>query len=281
MKDALTIKTNLGRSPLADTNTVEKFNVHGAVIIRGVFEDWVELLRDGIEKNINDPGPFVRDYRDSSDGRFFGDYCNWNRIPEYRRFLFESGVGDIANHLMGSKHARLFHEHVLVKEANTNIPTPWHHDQPYYCVDGKQNCSLWLALDQIDQTTSIEFVAGSHRWNKWFRPERFDKSPLFENDKDEVLPDIDANRDQYEILQWAVEPGDVIAFHFLTIHGAPPNLSNSSRRRAFSSRWVGDDATFAVRQGRTSPPFPHCKLQHGDVMSGDDFPIIPSRFDIQ
>ena len=51
--------------------------------------------------------------------------------------------------LMGSRSVRLFHEHVLVKEPNADVPTPWHHDQPYYCVDGDQNVSMWIALDAV------------------------------------------------------------------------------------------------------------------------------------
>ncbi|MEM7293704.1 MAG: phytanoyl-CoA dioxygenase family protein [Pseudomonadota bacterium] len=255
-------------------DAIESFQLQGAVILRGVLQDWVEPLRAGIEKNMRAPGPFVRDYQGEDGGRFFGDFCNWPRLDEYRDVVFNSPAAAIASQLMLSKQVRLFHEHVLVKEVNTDIPTPWHHDQPYYCVDGLQNCSLWLALDSVDEDTAVEFVAGSHRWGKWFRPERFDRTPLFENDRDEPMPDIDANRANYDVLKWAVEPGDAIAFHYLTLHGAPANRSATTRRRAFSSRWVGDDATFAVRQGKTSPPFPDCTLSHGDALHGEEFPLV-------
>jgi ectoine hydroxylase-related dioxygenase (phytanoyl-CoA dioxygenase family) len=250
------------------------FERDGAVVIRGLFNDWVNPLREGIEKNLATPGPFVRDYNDSGGGRFFGDYCNWDRIPEYHDFMFYSPAAGMAKTLMGSRTARLFHEHVLVKETRTTIPTPWHHDQPYYCVDGNQNCSLWLALDPVPRETALEFIAGSHKTGNWYRPERFDKTPLYENDAMEAMPDIEANRSNYNILGWEVEPGDVIAFHFLTLHGSPGNQSSHIRRRAFSSRWVGDDATFSVKQGKTSPPFPECRLKHGDPLNSAEFPLI-------
>jgi ectoine hydroxylase-related dioxygenase (phytanoyl-CoA dioxygenase family) len=254
--------------------TIEAFQQQGAVLIRGMFTDWVESLRTGIDKNIAAPGPFVRDYQEEGGGRFYSDFCNWDRIPEYRSFLFESPAAEIAGQLMQSKHAQLFHEHVLVKEPGTALPTPWHHDQPYYCVNGDQNCSLWLALDHVPRDRCVEFIAGSHRWGKWFRPERFDRTALNDNESWEVLPDIEANREAYEILGWQTEPGDVVAFHFRTVHGAPANRSSSERRRAFSSRWVGDDATFADRHGNVSPPFPDCKLSHGERLSGPEFPIV-------
>ena len=38
--------------------------------------------------------------------------------------------------------------------------------------------------------------------------------------KRKPLPDLDAERDAHEFLAWDMEPGDVIAFHALTLHGA-------------------------------------------------------------
>src|SRR3546814_16919730 len=72
----------------------------------------------------------------------------------------------------------------------------------------------------------------------------------------EPLPDIDARRGEYEILGWDLEPGDAIAFSFLTVHGAPGNAQSANRRRAFAARNCGDDVVFARRPGEGSPPFP-------------------------
>ena len=259
---------------MLNQSEIDTFQREGVVVLRNLFADWVPTLIDGVEKNLSQPSPLVRDYYDEKGGRFFGDYCSWDRIPEYRNFLFNSTAADIAGALMVSNEVRLFHEHVLVKEPGAQIPTPWHQDQPYYCVDGEQNCSLWLALDAVPQESAVEFIAGSHRWGKSFRPERFDRSPLYENDVQESLPDIDNHRDDYEIRSWSLQPGDVVAFHFMTVHGAPPNNSNQSRRRGFSSRWVGADARFAVRQGKTSPPFSDCQLKHGDILNSPEFPLL-------
>ena len=41
-------------------------------------------------------------------------------------------------------------------------------------------------------------------------------------------------------LTWAVEPGDAIAFHGRTVHGAPGNHSTHRHRRVLSLRWVGE-----------------------------------------
>ncbi len=91
-----------------------------------------------------------------------------------------------------------------------------------------------------------------------------------------MLPDIDNHREDYNILGWALEPGDAIAFNYLTIHGAPGNLSKEHSRRAVSFRWLGDDAVYMNRGGKTSPQYPHLInfLTTGDPLPEDEFPFV-------
>jgi ectoine hydroxylase-related dioxygenase (phytanoyl-CoA dioxygenase family) len=259
-----------------DAATFDAFKRDGACVIRGAFTNWVETLRQGIARNMAEPSADVKVYTGSNGmGRFFGDYCNWNRIPEYRDFIFNSAAANIGQQLMGSKHVRLFHEHVLVKEASADVATPWHQDQPYYCVDGDETVSLWVPLDDIPRERTLEFVGGSHKWGKYFRPERFNKTLLNENDGLEAVPDINGNRGTYQILGWELKPGDAVAFNFKTLHGAPANGSATAQRRAFSLRLLGDDVRFARREGvATSPPFRGVTLPHGAVMDAPEFPLL-------
>jgi ectoine hydroxylase-related dioxygenase (phytanoyl-CoA dioxygenase family) len=256
--------------------SIEDFRRDGACVLRGVFTGWVEKLRDGVARNLAEPSADVKIYQGQNGaGRFVGDYCNWQRIPEYRDFIFNSGAAAIGRALMGSKQVRLFHEHVLVKEPGADVPTPWHQDQPYYCVDGSDTVSLWIPLDRVPRERTLEFVAGSHSWGKYFRPERFNKTALNEGDGLEPVPDIEGNRSAYNILGWALEPGDAVAFNYKTLHGAPANTSKAEQRRAFSLRLLGDDVRFARREGiNTSPPFRGVTLNHGDVMDAPEFPLL-------
>ena len=53
----------------------EAFELDGAAVLRGVFKDWVEPLRAGVEYNATHPGPSFRNYTpEKTTGRFFGDY---------------------------------------------------------------------------------------------------------------------------------------------------------------------------------------------------------------
>ena len=146
---------------------------------------------------------------------------------------------------------------------------------PINCVDGHQTLSLWIPLDEVPKERCPEFIAGSHRWDRFFRPQRFNGQPLNEGDTHEAVPDIDANRDDYDILSWPMAPGDAIAFGYRTLHGAPANQSKTPQRRAFSLRLVGTDAVYIRREGvDTSPPFRDVTLDSGVPLDGPEFPVI-------
>ncbi|MBM3599304.1 MAG: phytanoyl-CoA dioxygenase [Alphaproteobacteria bacterium] len=263
---------------LPTRDEIAAYDRDGVVCLRQVIDAaWRERLAAGVETNMREPGPYAKRYTaEGKPGLFFGDYCNWARIPEYRDFMFNSPAAEIAGALMGARKVNLFHEHVLVKEPGTEEPTPWHNDQPYYFVDGRHVISMWIPLDPVPRQTCPEYVAGSHRWNKWYTPQRFaDGKDHPARDKNfEPVPDIDGNRGQYTILGWELEPGDCIAFQGLTLHGAPPNRT-ALRRRGFSARWTGDDAVYVLRDGFMSPPPPKSGApREGAPMDSEAFPVV-------
>jgi ectoine hydroxylase-related dioxygenase (phytanoyl-CoA dioxygenase family) len=90
----------------------------------------------------------------------------------------------------------------------------------------------------------------------------------------DTIPDIDAQRSEVDLLSWDLELGDCIVFHMRTIHGAPATTGLKTRRRGFSTRWLGDDARFAIRPWATSPPFSEVRLNPGDAMDHPSFPVI-------
>ena len=81
----------------------------------------------------------------------------------------------------------------------------------------------------LARTNGINFIARSALMGLLFN----------ENDGLEVIPDINGHRDDYEILGWAVRPGDAIAFDYRTIHGAPANTSKSNRDAPFRCGCLG------------------------------------------
>ena len=268
-------------SPLIAPQQIQQFEADGAVLLKGVFADYVATVRAAIAENMAQPSWRERTYRpedDKTDNEqaFFQDYVVWNQFDGYRALVMHSPMAEIAAALMRSKTARIFHDHILVKEPGNAVVTPWHQDQPYYLCEGTQCVSFWVPLDDVPRTRTIEYVRGSHKWGTVFKPQRFDGTDLYENDDRETVPDMDVARADHDILGWEMKAGDAVAFHFRTLHGAPANHS-PNRRRVISVRWVGDDAVFANRAGPTSPAFPELDFQPGTPFDGPDFPVIWPR----
>lgn len=252
---------------------VEAYQRDGVVLIKGLWADWVDDIRAGIERNMAEPGAYgAENLKPGEGGRFFDDYCNWERIPEFGRVIRESAAADVAARLMQSDRVQMFHDHVLVKEPGTSKPTPWHQDGPYYFVEGAQTVSFWSPMDPVTQA-SLRCVAGSHKWPKDVLPTRWLAETSFYPNPDAYMPVPDPDAEAMQVMEWEMEPGDAVAFHFKTLHGARGNNSDR-RRRAFSLRLVGEDARYVERPGRTSPPYPGHEMVPGQRLREDWFPVL-------
>jgi ectoine hydroxylase-related dioxygenase (phytanoyl-CoA dioxygenase family) len=254
-------------------STIRAYQRNGATVIKGLFAGWVDVIAEGIEENIRRPGQYAAEnVRDGESGRFFDDYCNWTRISAFEKVVRQSPAASVAAQLMQSKSAQFFHDHVLVKEPGTRKSTPWHQDGPYYFVDGKQSVSFWTTVEPVRDTT-LRCVAGSHLWPRPVLPTRWLKEDSFYPNESDYMSVPDPDAEGLQVLEWPLEPGDAIAFHFNVLHGARGNASDQ-RRRAFSLRFVGDDARFVRRPGSTSPPFPGHNMREGERLREDWFPIL-------
>ncbi len=261
--------------PIISQQQIDAFQHDGVVLLPGLFADQVDLLRAGIERNMTDPGPYASEnFKAGETGRFFDDYCNWNRIPEFKEAIDAAPVAQVAVQLMRSRTVQMFHDHVLVKEPGTSLATPWHQDGPYYFVEGRQTVSFWCPLDPVDRAT-LRCVPGSHRWEKDVLPTRWASNEDFFPDEGQYMPVPDPEAEDMAIVEYAMQPGDALAFDFRTLHGARGNDS-PIRRRAFSLRLLGDDARYVERPGPTSPPYPGHGMAAGQKLREDWFPVIYS-----
>lgn len=257
---------------------VGDFQRQGAIVIRQLLQpDELDTLREGIEANLAQPSVRAKiASRPDDPGRFFEDFCNWQHNDAYRRFIFETPLALAAQRLMESRTVRLHHDHLLVKEPGTRQRTPWHQDQPYYNIDGQQNISMWIPVDPVSRASTLEFVAGSHR-GPWLMPRTFmdHQAKWFPEGSLADLPDIEVARERFPIVGWAIEPGDIVCFHMLTLHAAG-GVDGPNRRRVFSVRFLGDDTRHAPRGWTTSPEFPGLvdRLAAGSPMTDPLFPVL-------
>lgn len=226
-----------------------QFETDGIVLLKGLFDkSWIDRLEDLVDQDMAAPGPLHMELEaEGKPGRFFFDTFMWTRNEGFKNFVFQSPAAQIAATVMRSRKANIFFDQLLVKEPGTEEPTPWHNDMPFWPVDGRQICTVWLALDPVDMASgAVEYVVGSHKWGQRYHPPAFAGDNRYQTEYAPV-PDIEAMRDTLSFAQFEMAPGDCTVHHGLLVHGAPGNTRSNRRRRAMVTRWAGDDATYYPR----------------------------------
>ena len=165
----------------------------------------------------------------------------WRWDQDFRDFALNSPLAELGASLMEADRVSLFYDQAFVKEPGTREVTQWHQDLPFWPALGNDIISLWVALTPVTlEGSGVEYVAGSHKWGKFYQAQTPDKDRKFTNAALEPCPNFSELRDdpKYRFISWDCQPGDVICHHPLTIHGAGANpLTN--RRSAISVRYAG------------------------------------------
>lgn len=241
---------------------IDAFDRDGVVCIRGAFDsDWVELLRRGIERNIENPSERGRLWdRDAAGRTCFYDSQVWRDIDEYREFVEGSPMASIAGQLLQARAVNFFFDAIFVRSPGNRFRTPFHQDEPYWSVQGFDTCSAWMPLVPVHKRSALEFVAGSHRWQQKFKQQNF--GALTGDPRDQVefaeadtvpFPDIENDREAYNILSWDMQPGDVAVFNARMIHGGSGNLAPDAELKVFNTQWLGDDVRVHFRPEGMDP----------------------------
>ena len=284
---------------------IAAFHRDGAILVKGVLSsEWVDLVREGTDAAIEQP-----DVMSENLGTLRVDQFPAAKSAALQRIVEESPVAEIVGHALRSP-VRFYMDQLFYKPKGHFLPTPWHQDTCYYNLGGEDLVRAWVSPDPVPRNVSLEVVRGSHLWNVTYSPlagrdpeadanaramlesARGDKPMLgvesyedwnyFSGVKDKSLPtvpDIEANRDSYDILGWDYEPGDVILFHGHILHGACGDVVSPNPRRAHASLWAGSDVHYLHRIGQVIPD-PRALYEHkpktGQPLSDfpDVFPVV-------
>jgi len=242
----------------------------GVVLLPAVIDsEWQQRLCTAIAKAVQ-----------KSD-KYFHRYLLWPEDNDFADFCRHSLVSRIAADLTDSNKINLLYDQAFVKPAASATATGWHNDQPYWPVKGEHVITLWIALDEVTEASgAMEFIRGSHRWQRRFAPFIADENGEFSHyveglqEYHEPLPDFEAERDQYDILSWSMQPGDVLAFNGWIVHGARGNTSDHSRR-AYAVRYTGQDVCYWV-DAATNDFLINPLLKQGDPLDSEQFPVVYS-----
>jgi ectoine hydroxylase-related dioxygenase (phytanoyl-CoA dioxygenase family) len=231
---------------------VDAFERDGAVCLRGLFDaEWCQRLLDAALRIMATGAGRVREAKPADGkGRFYSNVYLSDLDPDFRALREASPAPEIAAALMRTDRVRYFYDQIFIKEPGTSAPTPWHNDLPFWPFRGNDLVSIWLALTPVSKATSgVEYIAGSHRWNKWFRAVTPDYDPRFMDPGMEECPDYGDPQTAPDLPRrcWDLAPGDVLCHHPLTVHGARGNASPIQRRVGISIRYLGRDVRWDPR----------------------------------
>ena len=99
---------------------IDNYKKDGAIKIPSLFTEWINEIKEGIDFNIDNPSLYgAENTKKGQKGRFFDDYCNWQRIPQFENIIKNSDARNVAAQLMGSMNVQYFHDHVLYKSAGS------------------------------------------------------------------------------------------------------------------------------------------------------------------
>jgi ectoine hydroxylase-related dioxygenase (phytanoyl-CoA dioxygenase family) len=249
----------------------------GVVHLPGVLgADAVAALESAFAWSVEHPSPAAVRFYPDEDATFFED-TGGNHLDVART----TGIVDQVRGLWGVDDVWYFGEQLFLKEGGSARRTPWHQDTSYLRIRGSQMVAVWVSLDPLPKEHALEFVRGSHLgtlYNGSAFAAHDDTAPLYKRSLLPRLPDIQGARDDFEILSWPIEPGDLLVFHLGILHGGA-GTEPGIRRRTLSLRFLGPDVVFDGRPrdevGEQAGNDAALSAMYGQLRDGDPFaPIL-------
>jgi hypothetical protein len=267
---------------------IKQFRENGVVFLKGALTaDELQKVADVFEHKLTHRTQQAFEMTSDNGGVFLTDGGD-PLLPQTEVFAaLNQGtpISDLAAGFFSSPDAWFYYEQLFYKHGGPARRTPWHQDTSYVPVDGPDIVRFWICFDSVDKAHSLEFVRGSHKGPLYngssFSPND-DTAPLYPDSDMPRLPDIQADREHWDIVSWAVEPGDIIAFHPSMLHGGADTPADG-KRRSLSLVFFGEQAYFAPRPSGTVeasaeaadlPADAFGGVQGSPIKAGDPFHLL-------
>lgn len=137
---------------------------------------------------------------------------------------------DIAEAILGPDVV-LHHTKLFQKPAENGAPFPTHQDWSYFPSVKDTMIAATIHVSQAtDEMGCLRIYPGSHRLGR---------TPNTGGQKFSEFLDQNYPLEGAEIM--AAEPGDVLFFHYFTVHGSRPNRSSKVRKTVLAQMHSGED----------------------------------------
>jgi ectoine hydroxylase-related dioxygenase (phytanoyl-CoA dioxygenase family) len=159
----------------------------------------------------------------------------WLRAFLHPRFL------EVAQAILGSPDVVLHHSKLFQKPAEKGAPFPMHQDWSYFpTLKDTMMAGIIHVSSATDEMGCLRVYPGSHKLG------RLAESHGQGDSESSVLKDYPLEK----ALVLEAEPGDVVFFNYMTLHGSMPNRSQKVRKTVLAQLHSGQDM---VETGNTHP----------------------------
>ena len=223
------------------TAVSEFFEENGYYHAKGVFQpDEVAALArdfDGITRQLSASGEDVDATWDGGEaakiGRATDQIMHTHNVQKYSRTWLNAFLNErflnIAEDILGPDIV-LHHSKLFQKPAENGSPFPMHQDWPYFpTIRDSMIAGIIHVSDASDQMGCLRVYPGSHKLGR------------IEGSNGRQQNDV---LDTYPIENATIveaKAGDVIFFHYFTLHGSMPNRSDHVRKTVLCQLYSGQD----------------------------------------
>jgi len=187
-------------------------------------------------------------------GRFMteGNCFHWH--TDFNRFCSLGPLPEVVAQLLQTSKLQFYHDHCFYKEAGSLLRTGFHQDKSFWGLRGDQVAVCWVPCDVVTRESgAMGYIRGSHKGptyapNNLLTTKSSQTMAAHMPDDVPLLPDIEGNEKDFDIIYHEAQPGDVVIHHQNTIHGSAGNRSLERHRRAASIRYIGDDVVYEANK---------------------------------
>ncbi|MGI8924560.1 MAG: phytanoyl-CoA dioxygenase family protein [Fimbriimonadales bacterium] len=158
--------------------------------------------------------------------------AKWLRAFTHPKFL------EVATAILGA-NVILHHSKLFQKPAEQGAPFPMHQDWTYFPTEKDTMLAAIIHVSPAtDEMGCLRVYPGSHKLGRVQGSSGQMPSQMLDNHPIEGATPLEA------------EPGDVLFFHYFTLHGSMPNRSSETRKTVLVQMYAGGDR---VEEGNSHP----------------------------
>jgi phytanoyl-CoA hydroxylase len=226
------------------TSIREQFERDGYYLARGVYDaatvQDLETEFDRIVAQLQGSGEEINARWRSDEADRLGadtEILHTHNVQQFSgvwlRALLDDGLLDIAEQLLGPDIV-LHHTKLFQKPPEKGAPFPLHQDWGYFpTLTDSMIAGIVHVSPATDEMGCVRVAPGSHKLGRL--------QGTMGSLPDELMRQYPIE----EATPLEAEPGDVLFFHYFTLHGSMPNRSQATRKTVLVQMHAGDDAASA------------------------------------